>query len=160
MTRYIQRLTKHVNMHHFTVHVRIISLHLPLTSTIFPQNDEKSLMGVYFKLKRGGNRIIGKNRYVVYANADAGTTFINETFEQRSVFFRNQNDKLFQEKKLCIKLKQETSWATKDRVLAHIKFDIARFVGKENVIYEVNLDSTDPGVQAKLTLEISITKAS
>lgn len=80
-------------MQHFMVHVRIISLHLPPTSTIFPQNGDKSLMGVYFKVKRGGNRIIGKNRYVVYANAEAATTFIDETFEQRSVFFRN--DKLY-----------------------------------------------------------------
>jgi hypothetical protein len=58
---------------------------------------------------------------------------------------------------LGIKLKQESS-TTKDLVLAHIKFDIARFVGKENVIYEVNMDSGTFGANVKLTLEISITK--
>lgn len=43
-------------------------------------------------------------------------------------------------------------------MLAYIKFDIARFVGKENVIYEVNMDSGTFGANVKLTLEISITK--
>jgi hypothetical protein len=154
-------LTKHMNMQHYLVQLRIISLNIPSTSTLFPQSQaDRSLVGVYFKVKRGGNRIIGKNRYVIYANAESGMTLIDEQFVQRSVFFRNQNDKLYQEKKLGIKLKQETSGAGKDRVLAHIKIDIARFVGKENVMYEVNLEGSDPGVQAKLTLELSITKAS
>ena len=58
---------------------------------------------------------------------------------------------------MSIKLKQEIS-VTKDLVLAYIKFDIARFVGKENVIYEVNMDSGTFGANVKLTLEISITK--
>jgi hypothetical protein len=58
---------------------------------------------------------------------------------------------------LGIKLKQESS-ITKDLVLAYIKFDIARFVGKENVIYEVNMDSGTFGANVKITLEISITK--
>jgi hypothetical protein len=136
-----------MNMQHYLVQLRIISVHIPSTSSLFPQNaSDKSLDGVYFKVKRGGNRIVGKNRYVIYANAESGTTLIDEKFVQQSVFFRNQNDKLYQEKKLGIKLKQETGGAGKDRVLAHIKFDIARFVGKENVIYEVNLDGADSAV--------------
>lgn len=38
------------------------------------------MMGVYFKMKRGNNRINGKNRYAIYASPE-GTTLIDETFE-------------------------------------------------------------------------------
>jgi hypothetical protein len=48
---------------------------------------------------------------------------------------------MYQSKALSIKLKQESGGAGKDPVLASAKFDIARFVGKEGVIYELNLDN-------------------
>jgi len=44
-------------------------------------------MGVYFKITRGKNRMVGKNRYAVYP--DSGSTLIDEMFEQRSVFFKS-----------------------------------------------------------------------
>jgi len=71
---------------------------------LFPKEGEKSLMGVYFKVTRGSHRLNGQNRYAVYANPE-GTTQINETFEQRSNFYVNQTDKLYQEKQLVIKFK-------------------------------------------------------
>jgi hypothetical protein len=64
-------------------------------------------MGVYFKVKRGSSRLIGKNRYAVYPDAENQMTLLDEVFEHRSMFF--SKDKLYQEKKLGIKLKQESS---------------------------------------------------
>jgi hypothetical protein len=44
-------------------------------------------------------------------------------------------------------------------VLGRQAFDVARFVGKENVIYEMVLDSdSGQGLGTRLTLEISVTK--
>lgn len=82
MTRYIRRLSKAVDMEHYNLHVRVISLHIPQCSTLFPKEiaGECSLMGVYFKMKRGNNRINGKNRYAVYPSPE-GNTLIDETFE-------------------------------------------------------------------------------
>lgn len=139
MTRYIKRFAKSVGMEPYLLEMKIISVQIPQTSTLFPKDGEKSLMGVYFKVTRGNHRLNGQNRYAIYGSADE-TTQINETFEQRSNFYVNQADKMYQEKQLVIKFKQESN-LTKDLVLAHTKFDIARFVGKENVIYEVSMDS-------------------
>lgn len=91
MSRYIHRLTKKVEVENYRIHVRVISLHLPSSSSLFTtdQGGKNGLMGVYFKITRGENRIIGKNRYAVYPNAtENGITLIDEMFEQRSVFFR------------------------------------------------------------------------
>ena len=109
MTRYIQRLAKQVEMENYRIHVRVISLHLPPSSSLFSAESggKGGLSGVYFKITRGNNRMVGKNRYVVYP--EAGTTLIDEMFEQRSVFFKShQNGKQFQGKKISIKLKQES----------------------------------------------------
>ncbi len=95
MTRYIRRLSKAVDMEHYNLHVRVISLHIPQCSTLFPKENsggDRSLMGVYFKMKRGSNRINGKNRYAIYHSPE-GVTHIDETFEQRSNFYRS--DKLY-----------------------------------------------------------------
>ena len=75
MTRYIQRLSKAVDMEHYNLQIRVISLHIPQCSTLFPKDggEERSLMGVYFKMKRGGNRINGKNRYAIYASHEGIT---------------------------------------------------------------------------------------
>lgn len=101
MTRFIQRLAKTVGQETYKIHIRIISLHIPLTSELFNHLDEKSisdstekgLMGIYFKVKRGNNRMIGKHRYAAYKSGkdseDVVTILIDETFEQRSVFFKN-----------------------------------------------------------------------
>jgi NADH:ubiquinone oxidoreductase subunit len=71
---------------------------------LFPKEGEKSLTGVYFKVTRGSHRLNGQNRYVIYANPEESTQ-INEIFEQRSNFYVNQTDKLYQEKQLVIKFK-------------------------------------------------------
>ena len=63
-------------------------------------------MGVYFKVKRGNTRMDGKKRFNIYSSAEHGNTLIDEVFEYRSVFYKNQqNDKQFQPKKMSIKLK-------------------------------------------------------
>ena len=88
MTRYIRRLSKAVDMEHYNLHVRVISLHIPQCSTLFPKENgggDRSLMGVYFKIN-------GKNRYAIYPSPE-GVTHIDETFEQRSNFYRS--DKLY-----------------------------------------------------------------
>ena len=106
--------------------------------------------------------MVGKNRYAVYPTAENETTLIEETFEQRSVFFKDShNDKQFQPKKIGFKLKQEvTKPGPKDKVLGKQTFDIARFVGKEHVIYELNLEGSDASASSRVTLEISVTKVS
>lgn len=42
-------------------------------------------MGVYFKLTRGNNRMVGKKKYAIYPNASGenggGNTLIDENFE-------------------------------------------------------------------------------
>ena len=57
-------------------------------------------MGVYFKIKRGSNRMNGKNRYALYATED--TTLIDETFDCKSVFFKKTSN--FQQKIVGVKL--------------------------------------------------------
>lgn len=119
-------------------------------------------MGVYFKVKRGNTRIDGKKRFAIYSSAENGNTLIDEVFDYRSIFYKSQqNDKQFQPKKMGIKLKQETvRQGQKDKVLGKSTFDIARFVGKENVIYELSLEGgvTDSAHEPRITLEISVTK--
>lgn len=99
MTRYIQRLAHGFDQETYKIHIRIILLNIPNTSPLFV-GSEAGLMGIYFKVKRGSNRTNGKNRYAVYkADGDAANVLIDESFEQLSVFYRNQQNKaLFQQK--------------------------------------------------------------
>jgi hypothetical protein len=138
-------------MEAYRIHLRVISLHLPPSSSLFTVAEhygKEGLMGVYFKVTRGNNRMLGKNRYAVYPSAANGITPIDEMFEQRSVFFKShQNDRHFQEKKISIKLKQEVGRpGQKDKVIGKQTFDVARFTGKDRVIYEMNLESADPQI--------------
>jgi hypothetical protein len=80
MTRYIKRFAKSVGMEPYQLHIKIISVQILQTSTLFPKDGEKSLTGVYFKVTRGNHRLNGQNRYVIYATPE-GTTQIDETFE-------------------------------------------------------------------------------
>jgi hypothetical protein len=45
-------------------------------------------------------------------------------------------------------------------VLGKTSFDVARFVGKEKVIYEMSMEggAADPSHQPRITLEISVLK--
>ena len=62
---------------------------------------------------------------------------------------------------MSIKFKQEVGKpGTKDKVLGKAVFDVARFAGKDNVIYEMNLESNETTVGARVTLEISVVKLS
>jgi N-terminal C2 in EEIG1 and EHBP1 proteins len=141
-------------MEHYQIHVRVISMSIPASSTLF-QTTHDSLMGVYFKIKRGSNRMNGKNRYALYATED--TTLIDETFDCKSVFFKKTSN--FQQKIVGVKLKQEVSGG-KDRVLGKANFDVARFVGKEGIIYEMNLECQDSNSPPRITMEITVTKPS
>ncbi|TNV83455.1 hypothetical protein FGO68_gene4915 [Halteria grandinella] len=155
MTRYIQRLAKKVGSEDYRIHIKILSLHIPQTSPLFVEEQE-SLLGVYFKLKRGKTRMEGKKRFNIQSSAENGNTLIDEVFEYRSVFYKSQaQDHTFQPKKMSIKVKLEsTKQGQKDRVLGKQNFDIARFVGKENVIYQITME----GGVAEATLNVSVVK--
>jgi hypothetical protein len=103
MTRYIQRLAKSVGQETYRINIRIILLHVAKNS---PLLEGGSLMGIYFKVKRGSNRMNGKNRYALYPpeeGSESANVLVDEAFEQRSVFY--QHEKQYQEKKVVIKLK-------------------------------------------------------
>lgn len=72
-------------MEHYLINVRVILMSIPVSSNLFKSSSD-SLMGVYFKIKRGSNRMNGKNRYAIYATEE--TTLIDETFDCKSVFFK------------------------------------------------------------------------
>lgn len=65
-----------------------MSLHIPSNSNLFLEEQE-SLQGVYFKVKRGKTRMEGKKRFNVESSAEHGNTLIDEVFEYRSVFYKN-----------------------------------------------------------------------
>lgn len=84
MTRYIQRLAKKVGSEHYRIHMRIISVSIAPSSALFTQepSDKDGLMGVYFKLTRGQNRMVGKKRFAIYSSGEnGGNTLIDENFE-------------------------------------------------------------------------------
>ena len=60
MSKYIRRLSKDVCQEQYKVQLRIISIFFPVKEDMF---------GIYFKVKRGHNRMIGKNRYAVYKDS-------------------------------------------------------------------------------------------
>ena len=66
---------------------------------------------------------------------------------------------MFQPKKMSIKLKLETAkYGQKDRVIGKQIFDVARFVGKENVIYEMTMGEADAQHCPRITLDVSVVK--
>lgn len=67
---------------------------------------------------------------------------------------------MFQPKKMGIKLKLETAkHGQKDRVIGKQAFDVARFVGKENVIYEMTMEgAADAQHCPSITLDVSVVK--
>ena len=91
MTKYIKRLAKDVFPENYKITVRIISIYLPVREDIY---------GIYFKVKRGHNRMLGKNRYAVYTNSKH--VEIDEIFEQTSTFFKNHHTKRYQKKNVNI----------------------------------------------------------
>ena len=127
MSKYLLRLSKDTAQETYKINLRIISVHF---------NTAEDLYGVYLKVKRGKNRMIGHNRYAIYSGTK--NVEINEVFEQTSVFYRNINNYRYQPKMIVIKLKQENIQQKKDKVLARVVFDASLFVNKRNMISELN----------------------
>lgn len=70
MARYFGRLSKDTVSETFRIHLRVISVSFKA---------QEDLYGVYLKVKRGKNRMIGYNRYAIYT--DSKNIEINESFE-------------------------------------------------------------------------------
>lgn len=59
MSRYISRLSKDIIQETYKINIKIVSV------TYYSPDD---LYGIYLKVKRGKNRMIGQNRYAIYAS--------------------------------------------------------------------------------------------